>query len=195
MVVDDYGRFHADPRMLRAKCFPLKTDVRDTDITRWLAACEKAGLLRCYRDEKSRALLEIQGFKQRARTDSRYPSPDNCQAIDGQMTALGVVVCEDVDEGGSRAARAAERERLKEAEEIYEAYPRHIAKKAAIKAIEGALREKPKEVLLEAVKRFALSVATKEPQFIPHPATWFNQGRWDDEDANNLPGMTRWITD
>jgi hypothetical protein len=95
MVVDDYGRFHADPRILRSKCFPLKTDVRDTDITRWTAACMKSGLLRCYQDGKSRSLLEIQGFKQRARTPSKYPSPDICQSIDGQMTALGEGVCED----------------------------------------------------------------------------------------------------
>ena len=45
---DDYGRYHAHPALLKSNLFPLKEDVRSTDIPRWLAACEKAGLLRCY---------------------------------------------------------------------------------------------------------------------------------------------------
>ena len=101
MVVDDYGRFHADPRMLRSKCFPLKTDVRDSDITRWLAACQKAGMLRCYRDKSKRVLLEVCNFKQRSRTDSKFPSPGECPSNDGQMTALGGDEGGDEDEGES----------------------------------------------------------------------------------------------
>ena len=89
MVVDDYGRFHADPRMLRSKCFPLNTDIRDTDITRWLAACQKTGLLRCYQDKAKRALLEICNFKQRSRTESKFAAADICPSNDRQMTALG----------------------------------------------------------------------------------------------------------
>lgn len=112
MVVDDYGRYHADPRMLRAKCFPLKTDVRDTDITRWLAECEKAGMVRCYQDGKGRNLLEIAGFKQRSRTDSKFQAPpDGPLPLDGQMTVksqtndgLDVFVFGDVDVDGARRA-------------------------------------------------------------------------------------------
>lgn len=54
MKVDDYGRFHADAKLVRVGCFPLKSDIRDTDIPRWLAACQKAGLLRCYSDDRDR---------------------------------------------------------------------------------------------------------------------------------------------
>ena len=36
-------------------------------------------------------------------------------------------------------------------------------------------------MILDAIKPFAVSVAKKEKKFIPHPATWLNQGRWDDE--------------
>lgn len=108
MVVDDYGRFHADPRMLRSKCFPLKTDIRDTDITRWMAACQKSGLVRCYTDKANRALLEICNFKQRSRTESKFAAPDICPSNDRQMTALGEGEGEgvfgDEDEGGDGCA-------------------------------------------------------------------------------------------
>jgi hypothetical protein len=65
MKVDDYGRTHADARLLKSRLFPLKTDIRETDISRWLAECHKAGLLRFYVDGKGRTILEVFKFGQR----------------------------------------------------------------------------------------------------------------------------------
>ena len=80
---DDYGRYHANPVLLRSNLFPLREDVRSTDIPRWLAACEKAGLLRCYSAD-GKAFLEIPKFEQRMRAAvSKFPPPS---ANDGQMT-------------------------------------------------------------------------------------------------------------
>src|SRR5574343_23713 len=45
---DDFGRYHANPVLLKSNVFPLRENVRSTDIPRWLAACQKAGLVRCY---------------------------------------------------------------------------------------------------------------------------------------------------
>ena len=59
MKVCDFGRHPADPRLLNSKLFPLKRTVRDTDISRWLAACESAGLVRCYTDSQGRAMFQI----------------------------------------------------------------------------------------------------------------------------------------
>lgn len=58
------------------------------------------------------------------------------------------------------------------------AYPRKTAKGAAIKAYRKALDRTDVETLLRAVKGHAFS---DDPKFIPHPATWLNQQRWDDE--------------
>lgn len=68
-------------------------------------------------------------------------------------------------------------------EEIYLAYPRHVGKEAALKAIEFALRKngiQPPE-MLERVKAYAKARAKEDPQFTPYPATWFNQGRYYDD--------------
>jgi hypothetical protein len=84
MKVDDYGRFFADARLLRANLFPLKTDVRDTDISRWLTECEKAGLIVIYNVAK-KEFLQINNFNQTLRQKKeKYPSPSTCIADDKQ---------------------------------------------------------------------------------------------------------------
>ena len=76
MKADDFGVFHADTRLLKSYLFPLLPDIRETDISRWLAACEKAGLIRCYGDDKSRKYLQIVNFKQRMRQQvAKFPQP------------------------------------------------------------------------------------------------------------------------
>jgi hypothetical protein len=68
-------------------------------------------------------------------------------------------------------------------EEFWNLYPRRIAKKAALKSYLRALKDTTHAKIIEGVKRYASYCNTKgtEPQFIAHPATWLNQGRWDDE--------------
>ena len=68
-------------------------------------------------------------------------------------------------------------------EQFWEAYPRRVAKKAAMKALNKVFKSKevPFEVLLSAVKLYARSVVGKEMQYVAHPASWINAGRWDDE--------------
>lgn len=76
LKADDYGRYHAHPQLIKSTLFPLKDDVRSADIPRWLAACEKAGLLRCY-EVADKAYTEIIKFDQRTRAKtSKFPAPD-----------------------------------------------------------------------------------------------------------------------
>jgi hypothetical protein len=67
---------------------------------------------------------------------------------------------------------------------LYRAYPRHVAPKDAYRAIEKALKETPFEELLASVERFAAKMKRdgEEEKFIPYPATWFNGGRYLDEE-------------
>ena len=76
-------------------------------------------------------------------------------------------------------------------ESIYDAYPRKVGKTVALNAIRKALGliskrpELPDPVgwLQERVQAYAESRAGEEPRFTPHPATWFNSGRFDDDPA------------
>ncbi len=73
------------------------------------------------------------------------------------------------------------------AEAIYQAYPRKEAKPAALKAIRAALKKGQVTApqLLAATSKYALSRAGQDPKFTPHPATWFNQERWNDLDTTD----------
>jgi hypothetical protein len=76
MKADDFGRFSANPKLLKSSCFPLRDSARDTDISRWLAECEKAGVIAVHQTGL-KPVLEIKNFGQRIKTGmvSKYPLP------------------------------------------------------------------------------------------------------------------------
>ena len=67
-------------------------------------------------------------------------------------------------------------------ESFWKAYPRKIGKE---KCKNWFKSHKPKEELvkqmIEAVEQQKKSKQWSDPQYIPHPYTWLNQGRWEDE--------------
>ena len=76
-------------------------------------------------------------------------------------------------------------------ESIYLAYPKHVGKQAALKAIAQALKTIPSARLLECSRAYAAAVATwpaEHRDFIPHPAKWFNDGRFDDDPGEWVRG-------
>lgn len=74
-------------------------------------------------------------------------------------------------------------------ETFWRACPRRVGKDAARRKWETIVRQgraTPDE-LLAGIRRFAQEAAGKEPQYVAHPATWLNQGRWADEPATGGP--------
>jgi len=74
-----------------------------------------------------------------------------------------------------------------EALEIYEAFPLKVGKPKALVAIRKAMEEVPASRLLELTKTFAASRPPGTP-FTPHPTTWYNQKRYEDDPATWVPG-------
>lgn len=68
-------------------------------------------------------------------------------------------------------------------DEFWAEYPKKVGKIAAKKAFERAIRAASLESLLSALRRQKCgSQWTRDGgQYIPNPATWLNQGRWEDE--------------
>jgi hypothetical protein len=65
-------------------------------------------------------------------------------------------------------------------ERFWHAYPLKVGKKDAQRAWDRAKDKPPIENILEAIRRAQRSKRWVEG-FVPNPATWLNQGRWDDE--------------
>jgi hypothetical protein len=73
------------------------------------------------------------------------------------------------------------------AESIYAEYPRKEARSDALRAIERAMGKTPAVRLFALTRAYAEAVAQWPPEdrkFIPHPATWFNRGSYDDDPQN-----------
>lgn len=66
---------------------------------------------------------------------------------------------------------------------FWQAYPRRIGKGAARAAFERATKFADANDLVQAAIKFSehCQETGKEPQYIPHPSTWLNQERWEDD--------------
>jgi uncharacterized protein YdaU (DUF1376 family) len=66
-------------------------------------------------------------------------------------------------------------------DEFWQAYPRKVAKPTAARAWAKAIKEADPQAIIDGLQRQAPSMAAKDPQYIPHPATWLSGGRWADQ--------------
>lgn len=189
-VVDDFGRYYADLGLLRAGCYPRQlTKVSDSDIGKWLRACVDAALVRVYPAKDGESYLEVLDFGQQVRAKkSKFPDPLSTCVADAAQTQSNAhldvsvfgVVSEDVDEKAAAPVGA----RAGYFEEFWKAYPKKVGKDAALKAFE---KRKPTRELLDsmlaaiAVQRTLKKWIDDDGQYIPHPSTWLNEGRWQDE--------------
>ena len=73
---------------------------------------------------------------------------------------------------------------------FWAAYPRRAGKGAARKAWEVAIGKASWQEILLAASTFAAD-PNRDPEFTPHPATWLNQERWNDDP---LPAKSRKAT-
>lgn len=80
-------------------------------------------------------------------------------------------------------------------EEFWKEYPRKVNKKNALKAYLKALNSKDEQIIKDKAKtilqglqqaRALWKAEKREPQYIPHSASWLNQERWKDELDNTL---------
>jgi hypothetical protein len=112
--VDDHGLYDARPSILRASLYPLRVDrVREADISRWIAACEKAGLIALYAHEQ-KPYLQMLDTRWIARSEPKFPlrTLENTCVQPGATVPV-VVVGVVVEDGGGKRVRASPREKKK----------------------------------------------------------------------------------
>lgn len=68
-------------------------------------------------------------------------------------------------------------------EDFYALYPRKEAKQHALKAYQKAVKQVSHKTIIEGVSKYKQQIEAKqtEKQYIKQPATWLNQGCWDDD--------------
>lgn len=74
-------------------------------------------------------------------------------------------------------------------EKFWTVYPRHEGKQNAKKAFDKLhVDDALLETLINAIVKQKQSVQWSDPQFVPHPATWLNGRRWEDEPVKQGSG-------
>lgn len=142
--VDDHGLYDSRPSMLRSSLYPLRVDkVRETDIHRWIAACEKAGLIVLYAkggassprwitaaeiapgvkaglavSEKPYLMMLDTGWEKRSKPKYPLPPENSCKQPETVVPVVGVVVGVEsvvVGEGPRRRGTPAPKRKAKTA--------------------------------------------------------------------------------
>lgn len=66
-------------------------------------------------------------------------------------------------------------------DEFYGAYPKHVARGAAVKAWRSAIKKTSQAEIVDAARQYAFAMQGTDRKFIANPATWLNGERWLDE--------------
>lgn len=183
-VVDDYGRYFANPTLLRAACYPFQIDrVKEDSISKHLAECIDARLIVPY-TVAGTAYLQLLDTRQQIRAKSKFPQPPDsliskCEADAKQMESGGqanalVVEVEDVVVPDRFA-------------EFWNAYPKKGQKPQCLAKWKLKKLDPLADIIVAHVTAMAGSDAWQksEGQYCPNPLTYLNQERW--EQAFSMP--------
>lgn len=129
--------------------------------------------------EKEKGEEEEKGVKNLRHTPPASPPLEGLDAPEPPLEAAG-----------SRGKQAKPPTYTREFEAFWEVYPRRTGKLDASRAFQRARKLVAHDHLMAAAVLYAQGAKGKEERFIPHPATWLNQGRWDDQPsaAAKAPG-------
>lgn len=172
--VDDFGRIEAHPKLLRAKLFPLKLEqVRETDVSRLIAECEKAGLLRLY-TVNGKQYIQLLRWERGRASSSKHPEPPTDSGVCLQPP-------EDSPDSDTDSDTDIDMRSVSEFDQFWKAYPKRKNKGDAEKAWKKV--RAPLVTILTAIENQKLSADWQKNngQFIPYPASWLNGRRWEDE--------------
>jgi hypothetical protein len=191
--VDDEGRCINEPRVIKGALFPLDDVVTASDVVNLTMELEELGLVRSYEAGK-RSYLVVCSFRehQRINRPSKSTLPPPPPFSEDSVNAHGVLTDGSLGEGKGRENTYAHPPKIKKVrtphqkrvdspdfDAFWAAYPRRVGKANAVKA--WARLQPPLDVVLTAIA--VQSRSWTDPAYIPHPTTWLNARRWEDEVA------------
>ena len=187
---DDYGRMDAREKILASRLFPLKT-LKPGQIVDAMNALVRAELVTVY-EVGGKPYVQMNTWEKHQQIrahKSKYPPIDEgngYQLISDASKCPRNPIQSNTESNpnpntNTTSAKADMNARF---ETFWKAYPKHVNKKGAEKAFvklnpdDGLL-----ETMLAAVERQKQTAQWREQngQFIPHPTTWLNGRRWEDE--------------
>ena len=177
---DDYGRGDARPEILKGQIFPLRKKVKEKDIESALNGLAALGCVDLYSvNGKPYYSFPTWGDHQRIQTKrSKFPAPTENGESRQSTVSHGEIPLESnpiqskkESESESNNARFGE---------WYDEYPRKIDPNRA-KAAWDKLKvdESLFTAIMDGLRKWKR--AWDDPKFVPYPATWLNNRRWEAE--------------
>lgn len=167
---DDHGNMSASSKRMKMQIFPAD----NVDIDSCLLEILSMGFISYYEID-SEKYLHINGFTKHQKVNSsvahKVPPPKTEKKSD------------EADKKALEKEKEKEKEKniKKDFDDWYLLYPRKVGKEAALKKYQSVRDRVDKEILIAGVKAYSRTVENEDQKFIAHPATWLNQGRWEDE--------------
>lgn len=193
--VDDYGRGSAEPDILKGFVFPRRKSVTEKNISDCLTDLACMGLIDLYEvDGESYLCFPTWADHQRIQQKrSKFPGPDSGSRKSPVSHGESPPESEsnpNTNQNQNPNPNPNARARGDGAfDRFWAEYPKKVGKGQAQKAFSKI--SVPVETLIEAVQRQKNSVQWQKDggQYIPNPATWLNQKRWEDDlDSLNMGG-------
>ena len=183
---DDMGRGDARPQIIKGRVFPLREQVTHKNIADGLHALAFNGLVSLY-EVGGKPFYCFPGWSEHQRVRDckpKFPGPE-----DSDNSPQSAATCGNSPQSAASCGlnpnpiQSKKESNLAQQREddfalFWSHYPRKAGKAAAKKAF--ARVSVPVEELVRAVEEQKKSAQWKDG-FIPNPATWLNQGRWEDE--------------
>lgn len=190
MKADDYGSFHANPKLIKAALFPLRDTLKDKQVIEWLNELVGIGLVMTYSVE-GKQYLKIINFGQRLRNMRNvFPQPDmnspqvaaSCRKTPPELEEE---VEEEIEEEKEVEVEGASAMRVWPTfDDFWNAYDKKIDKpkcELKWKKIKQAAREKIMAHLELYVR------ATPDVKYRKNPATYLNNESWNDDIITETP--------
>lgn len=181
-IADDAGRLRGNSRMLASLLYPYDDDAKKF-IDKWLTELHDEGCIVRYEIESDQ-YIQINKWLKHQKIDR--PSESKIPAFDESSRGLANVI-EDTrkntldqgrDQGKDQGSEAGNAFAL-----FWSAYPKKTAKPAAERAFKASkAHEHLADILKDLERRKSSDDWLKENgKFVPNPATYLNQRRWEDE--------------
>jgi len=204
---DDWGRAEWTPRELLGFAFPHDTDdpCDDLNFPTLVQEVSRKFSIKFYRCGERR-FYAVDNWDEHQkvpkRVESKFPAPDDPECVPDKevygeswksqnFSGTFLTTSEKVGTGskevGSKevgintlarpASKSLEPDRF---DEFWAVYPRKAAKAKARTKFATAVKKVGAQTVIDGATRYAADPNLPEQQYIPHPTTWLEQGRWDD---------------
>lgn len=195
--VDDHGKGKDNALLIKADCFPLDENITSETVDKWLCVLADSGVIVRY-EVAGVKYLAVKNWHEHQKP--QHPGKDlfpNFDAPNATVLESDEVCVQPSCNLHASCTPELSRDELgrdemfnaveqvnsysDDFETWWKSYPRRQGKGSAYASWQKALDKATASVLIDSAIKYATSPSLPELKYVPLPATWLNQERWNDD--------------